>query len=328
MPELRYDPFRGKWTIIAADRGARPSSFARRQEHDGDNGVCPLCPGNEAMTPPEIYAVRGDGSLPDTPGWSIRVVPNKYPALSLSAAPEVVEPGLYAAAGAFGSHEVIVETTSHELQMADLSPEQISEVLRVYRRRVNDLFGDQRIDTVLLFKNYGAAAGASLIHAHTQLAALPFTPVDIRSETEAFARYGEVAGGCLMCRVLEEEASRGRRIVDAGRGFVVFAPFASRFPYETWIVPEEHAPCFTTITDDGCLQLAHVLRSLLYRLREEVQDPPYNLVLHTAPAGVEGFHWHLELGPRLTTLGGFELGTGVMINTVAPETAAAILRNS
>jgi UDPglucose--hexose-1-phosphate uridylyltransferase len=328
LSELRYDPFRKNWVIIAADRGTRPTSFSREEGAGPAGQNCAFCPGNESMTPPETYAIRQAGTRADTPGWSVRVVTNKYPALSPDQPLLPMEPGLYANIPAFGSHEVIIETTSHTLQMADLPPERIADVLKVYRRRVYDFFCDERVNSILIFKNHGAEAGASLAHAHTQLVALPFTPRSLQLEVEAFAENYQETGTCLLCRMVQDEVKDGHRVVSVDRGFVVFSPYASQNPFETWIVPEKHDHYFKSITDDGCLQLARVLRSVLKRLKDEFSDPPFNMVLHTAPAGVEQFHWHIEIIPRLTRPGGFELGSGVMINTVAPEEAAEVLRGA
>ncbi len=326
LSELRFDPFKKIWVIISVDRSTRPSHFS--SDVDGIPGEvsCPFCSGNEHMTPPESFAIRESGSAPDSPGWSIRVVPNKFPAISndVKHVPLVEEP--FSSVPAFGVHEVVIETTDHQLQMTEYSSEKTAEVLQVYRQRIRDHFSDRRFRSVFVFKNHRKESGASLYHAHTQITALPFVPETLKTEVAAFSDCLEKTGKCLMCATIGREIEDAKRVVIEDEKFLVFAPFASAFPYEIMIAPREHEHDFSRISDDDSRQLASCLISVLGRLKASLGDPPFNMILHTAPAGEDGFHWHIEIIPRVTKMGGFEWGSGVMINTVSPEEAALQLR--
>jgi UDPglucose--hexose-1-phosphate uridylyltransferase len=338
MPELRHDAIQKRWVIIASERGRRPDDFPR-QEQLAKEGFCPFCPGNESKTPPEIMAVRYDGSRPNTPGWQVRVVPNKYPALRIEGELERKGVGVHDRMNGIGAHEVIIETPRHDLEMADMSVDELQRVLWVCRERLVDLYRDRRFKYVLIFKNHGAAAGASLSHPHTQIIATPVTPLAISEELASAKEHYHVKERCLFCDMITQELESGERIVYAGESFVALAPYASRFPFELFLAPRFHHYSFAE-ADDGMLRgLALALKDVLSRIKRCLNDPPFNFLVHTVPnvkatpkrssywdTIAADFHWHLEIMPRLTRIAGFEWGTGFYINPTAPEEAAKYLR--
>ena len=339
MPELRHDPIQRRWVIIASERGRRPDDFPRNESLP-TGGICPFCEGNESKTPPEIAAVR-NGSGANQPGWEVRVIPNKFPALRIEGSLDRRGLGAYDRMNGVGAHEVIIETPDHNLQLADAPIEHIHKVLRIYRERLVDLLRDQRFKYVLIFKNHGAAAGASLSHPHTQLIATPVTPLTLVEELNAAKDHYLEKERCLFCDLIEQELESGSRIVIAGEQVVALAPFASRFPFELFIAPRHHHHSFADASDEMLYHLAVLLKEVLLRVKKCLKDPPYNFLVHTVPNvkarhrhGAEwgpielDYHWHIEFIPRLTQVAGFEWGTGFYINPVAPEDAAKYLRQT
>ena len=328
MPELRKDPIVGRWVIISTERARRPSDFVA-EATPLRAGACPFCPGNEEQTPSEILAGRAPTSAADTPGWTYRVVPNKFPALRIEGELESTGEGLFDRMNGVGAHEVIIETPDHQASLATLSAEEVTDVLWAYRERMADLKKDPRFAYVLVFKNHGEAAGASLEHPHSQLIATPIIPIMVREELEGAADYYERKERCVWCDILRQERrAQGRLIVERG-GFVALAPFAPRFPCETWIIPTRHRAAFEESGIDELRGLADVLGDFLRRMNRVLGQPAYNFMLHTAPLDepdLAHFHWHLEIIPKLTKVAGFEWGSGFFINPVPPETAAAVLR--
>jgi UDPglucose--hexose-1-phosphate uridylyltransferase len=338
MPELRKDPVVGRWVIIATERGKRPSDFEVAGE-ERKPGPCVFCEGHEHETPPEVYAVREADTAPDTPGWDVRVIPNKYPALTIEGELTREGVGLCDMMSGVGVHEVIVETPEHDRTMADLPEGQIAKVLATYRQRIVDLRRDDRLKYVLIFKNQGRAAGASLQHAHSQLIATPITPKRVKEKLIGAKEYFDYRHRCVFCDYIKQEIELfGERLVAQTERFVALSPFAARFPFELWILPKQHALDFTHVTDDALADLAHILKMMLVKLRDILSDPPFNYVLHQAPfrrprGGYwttieEDYHWHLELMPRLTRVAGFEWGSGFYINPTPPEVAAEALRET
>jgi UDPglucose--hexose-1-phosphate uridylyltransferase len=337
VPELRKDPVVGRWVIIATERAKRPSDF-KVPGQKRDSGSCVFCEGREQETPPEIYALRPGGSDPDAPGWDVRVVPNKYPALSPVGDPEREGLGMCDLMNGVGRHEVIVETPQHGKDLAELPPAHIAKVMRTYRRRIEVLRGDERLKYVLIFKNQGRAAGASLEHAHSQLIATPITPKRVKEKLAGAKRHYDYRRRCIFCDYIKQEVDLfGERLVLESEHFVVLSPFAARFPFEMWLLPKRHAPDYAYIGDDEILDLASILKRILMKLREALGNPPFNYVLHQAPfrrprGGYwttieEDYHWHVELMPRLTRIAGFEWGSGFYINPTPPEFAAQALRD-
>src|SRR3954449_11632871 len=329
MPELRKDPIVGRWVIIAHERAKRPHDF-REEPHDhGESQICPFCEGQEELTPPEIIAYRDFGSRPNGPGWRIRVVPNRFPALKIEGNLNKRGDGIYDMMAGIGAHEVIIESPKHTTSMATLSEDNIREVLWVYRDRLVDLKKDSRLVHGMLFKNVGAAAGASLDHTHSQLIVTPIVPINVQEEMTGSLEFFNYRGRCIYCDMIHQELSAEKRVVLDTPNFVSFAPFASRFPFETWILPKTHSSHFENIPKPGVDDLGSVLRQVLNKLEQALDSPAYNYIIHTGPFDhqeLPHYHWHIEIIPRLTKVAGFEWGSGFYINPVPPEDAAKFLR--
>jgi len=328
MPELRKDPVVGRWVIISTERGQRPSDF-RIEPVRAVGSNCVFCPGNEAKTPPEILAMRTADSAPNGPGWSLRVVPNKFPALRIEGELEPSGEGLYDRMNGVGAHEVVIESPDHRATLATLPADTVADVLLAYRDRVVDLKKDPRFEYILVFKNHGAAAGASLEHPHSQLIATPIIPIMLTEELNGSSQYYRMKERCVWCDILHQERHSQRRMIVEANGFVALAPFAPRFPFETWILPTHHRSAFEETGVEELRGLAEVLGEFLRRMDRVLQHPPFNFMLHTAPlreGPLEHFHWHLEIIPKLTNVAGYEWGSGFFINPVLPEDAAVALR--
>lgn len=329
MPELRKDPVVGRWVIIAHERAKRPSDYPSNGQTHAPSGSCPFCSGNEAMTPPEILAYRERGSHADAPGWRIRVVPNKYPALKIEGTLNKRGDGIYDRMAGVGAHEVIVESPEHLVSMTQMSEAQVCEVLWVYRDRLVDLKKDSRLVHGMLFKNVGQAAGASLEHTHSQLIVTPIVPISVWEEMTGALEFYNYRGRCIYCDMVQQELETGSRVVLDTPHFAAFCPYASRFPFETWILPKVHSSHYENIPKPSVDDLGGVLRQVLTKLERALDRPPYNYILHTAPFDhqeMPHYHWHIEVIPRLTNVAGFEWGTGFYINPVPPEEAAGYLR--
>jgi len=330
MPELRKDPIHGRWVIISTERSRRPSDFPP-ETRKPLGGFCTLCEGNEDRTPPEIIAFRNNGTLPNTPGWSLRVVPNKFPALRIEGELEREGEGIYDKMNGIGAHEVVVETPFHYETLATLPLKAVEDVLWAYRERIIDLRRDPRLRYVMVFKNHGLAAGASLEHSHSQIIALPIVPIRVREEIEGAKNYFNYKDRCVFCDILRQEIQTKSRIIAENESFLAIAPFASRFPFETWILPKGHYPCFETMPPPLYQKAAEILSDTLQRLKNVVNDPPYNYIIHTSSSqenDKEYYHWHFEIMPKLTKVAGFEWGTGFYINPTPPEEAAEYMREA
>jgi UDPglucose--hexose-1-phosphate uridylyltransferase len=338
MPELRYDPLEHRWVIIATERAARPSDLADTTKYNHVK-VCPFCEGHETSTPPEIWAYRDPKTAPNTPGWKVRVVSNKYPALKIEAEGKRMGVGYYDMIEGTGAHEVIIETPQHDVSLADLPPVHVKWVLLAYREMIKDLYRDPRFRYALVFKNHGKRAGASLAHPHSQLITTPIVPRNVSMKLEVSKKHYETKERCLICDLIQQEISTGSRIVSQDNGFVAFAPYASRFPFEVFIAPIEHNHSYADISDDALERLSHLLKDILSRLKKVLSDPPYNFVLNTSP-NTEAkpklpdqwatlkydYHWHFDIIPRLVRIAGFEWGSGFYINPSVPEEAAKYLK--
>ncbi|MBD3160794.1 MAG: galactose-1-phosphate uridylyltransferase [Candidatus Eisenbacteria bacterium] len=332
MPELRKDPIVGRWVIISTERGKRPSDFGRTVTPPR-GGFCPFCPGNESRTPPEVYAERLNGTKPDGPGWRVRVVSNKFPALEIEGDLNRRGEGIYDKMSGVGAHEVVIETTHHEREMSQLAIPQLDRVFTACRQRMTDLAQDRRFRYIQVFKNHGEAAGASLEHSHTQLVATPIIPRRVAEELKGCAQHFEIKERCIFCDIVDQELAYEKRVVCANDDYLVIEPFAPRFPFETWLLPRRHERDFEDAFRDGYGSLARIYKELLLRMNAALSDPPYNWVLHTAPyeaekKGTVHYHWHIELMPRLTKVAGFEWGTGFYINPTPPEDATRYLREA
>ncbi len=340
MSEIRYDPLQDRWVIIAPDRSARPSDYGEATGA-GSMDPCPFCPGKEHLTPPELWAIREPGSHPNGPGWSVRVIPNLFPALSRENGGAESRIGILRGRGGYGAHEVIIESPRHGDGLADLSRQHLAGVLAAFRIRLRVLQQDPRLKYALIFKNHRDRAGASLAHPHSQLIATPVIPQSIRRKLEAARRHLHRTGRCLVCSLLQAERDRKIRVIREEAGFIALSPHAARFPFEIFIAPVAHAHDFSVATDRQLENLAEVLQDMLQRLRRAADDPPYNFFLNTSPfssLSLRGkdasrrrapvFHWHLEILPRQTAVAGFEWGSGFHINTASPEDCAERLRRA
>jgi len=343
MRELRFDPIRNRWVIISSERARRPSDYtiAGVGAHtDGKSlAACPFCEGSEEKTPLEIFAIRSHGTKPNSPGWRVRVVPNKFPALQIEDDAIRYGTGIFDVVSGAGAHEVIIETPDHNKELGDLDTDWIKDVLFAYRQRIRDLFGDHRLRYVLIFKNHRSEAGASLTHTHSQLIATPMVPPVVKQELTACRENYRAKERCLICDLIKQEIDFGARIIYETRDYIIWSPFASSFPFETWILPKHHLHDYSMLGDNDLRELAPVLKLLLNSIKRLLNDPPYNFVLHTSPPrfkrpgqpqhwdSIESdFHWHIELIPRLTTIAGFEWGAGFFINPTPPEAAADYMR--
>jgi UDPglucose--hexose-1-phosphate uridylyltransferase len=329
VPELRKDPIIGRWVIISTERGKRPSDFSGAPKRRNEAKLCPFCPGNESATPPEILAYRPNSSEPNKPGWTLRVISNKYPALRIEGDLNREGVGIFDKMNGVGAHEVIIETPDHNSDLVDLDVKQVEGLIWAYRARAIDLKKDPRFRYILIFKNQGESAGASLEHSHSQLIATPIVPKRVMEEVEGAGKYYEYKERCIFCDAIKQEIADDERVVIQNEAFMSLEPFAPRFPFETWILPKKHLPAFETIKKEEIPLLASILLETLQRLAKALNNPPYNYVLHTSPVDdgyAEEYHWHIEIMPKLTRVAGFEWGTGFYINPTTPEDAAAYLK--
>ncbi len=331
MPELRKDPITGRWVIISTDRAKRPSDFVRESVEIKGIGICPFCYGNESKTPPELLQYGRNGSGPNSPGWQVRVVPNKFPALGIEGDLDREGEGLFDRMNGVGAHEVIIETPDHRSTLATMKEKQIEDVLWAFRDRMLDLKNDRRFRYILIFKNHGEAAGASLEHPHSQLIALPIVPKRVREEVDSARHYYYDKERCIFCDMIRQELDSEVRVISETDLFIALAPYAPRFPFETWILPKQHASSFENNQSPVYSGLAKVLKDTLVRLDVVLDRPAYNFMIHTSPIGEETnehYHWHIEIMPKLTKVAGFEWGTGFYICPTPPEEAARFLRDA
>lgn len=328
MAELRKDPIVDRWVIISTERGKRPRDYPSPNP-SRQRGFCPFCIGNENKTPPEIMAFRKSGSAPNTPDWNLRVVPNKFPALEIMGDIDRAGEGMFDKMTGFGAHEVIIETPDHDLGLEDLPEKSIEDCFWAFRQRIIDLKKDERFRYVLVFKNHGEAAGATLEHSHSQLIALPIIPELVSEELYGAKRHFEYKERCIFCDIIVQERGDGRRVVMENENFIALCPFAPRFPFETWVLPKYHSPYFENEGSGEFSDLANIIKDILLKMKKALGQPPYNFVLHTSPIDKNNndyFHWHVEIMPKLTKMAGFEQGTGFYINPTLPEVAANTLR--
>ena len=337
MPELRKDPIIGRWVIIATERAKRPDQFIGETQAGPAEKPCPFCEGAEPHTPPEIYAIRPNRTPANGPGWQLRVVPSIAPFLRIEGDLDRQGKGLYDLMNGIGAHEIVIETSQHIGNIADLNEEQIARIISCYIDRIKDLEKDQRFKYVLVFKNHGWKAGGGRVqHSRSQLIATPVNPKRVKEELAGARHYYLNHERCIFCDLIKQEIrDKERVILDIG-GFIAIAPFASRFPFEVWILPKKHSCDFNSLEMTIRIDLARIMQQVLAKIKKGLNDPPYNYILHTAPfrrkkAGYwktvdEDYHWHIEIMPRLTRVAGFEWGTGFYICPLPPESAAKFLR--
>jgi UDPglucose--hexose-1-phosphate uridylyltransferase len=335
MPELRKDPIIGRWVIVSTERSKRPDHF-NLADKGPPEGECPFCEGRESHTPPEIFAIRKHQDK-NKPGWQIRVVPSIAPFLRIEGDLDRRGQGMYDIMNGVGAHEVVVETPQHIGNISDLPPEQIADVLSTYRERLIDLEKDPRFKYVLIFKNYGWTAGSGRIkHSRSQLIATPVTPNRVKEELLGSRQYFEYHERCIFCDIVRQELEQKERVVLDLNGFLAITPFASRFPFEVWILPKKHSSDYIHSDTEHRIDLARILKLVLQKLKIALNDPSYNYIIHTAPFRRQklgywktidhDYHWHIEIMPRVTRVAGFEWGTGFYICPLAPEEAAKFLR--
>ncbi len=330
MPELRKDPIIGRWVIISTERGKRPSEFERARPAP-KSGFCPFCPGHEDKTPPEILGYRKDNGAPDTGGWHVRVVPNKYPALKVEGNLDRVGDGVYDRMNGIGAHEVVIESPGHKDSLSTIPIEQFEEILWSYRDRIIDLKKDDRLRYVLIFKNHGEAAGATLEHSHSQIIALPIIPKRVAEELDGAKAYYEYKERCIFCDIIRQEIMQASRVVAENSDFIAITPYAPKSPFEVWILPKQHEANFENCQKHHYENLSVFFSEILKRMDKVLNFPPYNFILHTAPirnGDLNFYHWHFELMPKLTRVAGFEWGSGFYINPTSPEEAAKFLREA
>jgi UDPglucose--hexose-1-phosphate uridylyltransferase len=327
MPELRHNVLTREWVIIATERAKRPHEFARKGNGKRVNPpyveTCPFCPGNEHMTPPATLIIPDNGS------WKVRVTPNKFAALSYDGERQRSFEGIRRTVTGVGVHEVIIESPDHSKSIALLEDSQVETLIDAYLDRFNFASQDPRVEQVTIFKNHGLAAGTSLEHSHSQMIGCPVITSQIRDRMINALRHFDEFGECIFCRVLEVELREHSRVVMETEHFVSFVQFAALTPFSMLIMPRRHMACFSEISDAEAADLAGILRRTLAKLYYGLMDPDFNYAVRTAPreaCGVKYFHWYLSIIPRLTQVAGFELGSGMFINTSLPEENASFLR--
>jgi UDPglucose--hexose-1-phosphate uridylyltransferase len=327
MPEFRQNMVSKEWVIIATERAKRPDQFLQKKEkrnplpsHQKD---CPFCPGNESMTPPPVFSIERNGS------WSLRVVPNKFAALQSHLTTERKHEGRFLKADGFGMAEVIIESPFHNRTIATMDLEEVHNTVLTYRERYVALSKIERLDLITIFRNYGERAGTSLEHPHSQIIATPIVPPHVRNPLYQSQLACDTFGDCIYCGMMEEELRQGVRVVKETEHFLVLCPFASHSPFEIRIYPKIHHSSFATVSDQELEDFAFALQDTLKRLSIGLNDPDYNYIIRCTPIkdrDVKYHHWYIVIVPKLTTPAGFELGTGIFINTTLPEQCAEFLR--
>lgn len=317
MNELRKNPITSEWVIIASNRAKRPHEWKLPKEPKKKRGICFFCPGNEDKTPPTILSIGNP--------WKVRIFENKFPALYPSIFKKN-EKGIFVSATPHGYHEVIVETPKHDKQLHQLSSNEIKLIIDGYCHRIEDLYKKDGIEYVSIIKNHGYSGGVSLIHSHSQLMAYPIVPMKIKKEINSFKKYLIKKEKCIFCDILKSERRTSRHII-SNQYFTAFCPWASKFPYEIWIIPKKHQSIMTKMNEVERFSFSEILKNVLSSLFKLFPNLSYNFVIHNKPKRTRDFHWHLEIYPRLSIPAGFEFGDNVWINIISPERAAGDLRN-
>ncbi len=330
MSEIRKDPVSHTWVVISTERGKRPSDYKRKELEKISQKGCPFCEGKEFTQPTQKFAIWPGEYDEKTKQWITRVLPNKFPALKASTQFYQGEVGeLYHYLAGVGGHEVLVDSRDHFDTLANMKSEQVEAVLRTYIQRYKYWRVDPRIVYVLIFKNYRHEAGASLSHPHSQLIATPIIPPRIFEELREAKEYYKMENKCIFCQMVEVELKEGSRKVFENESIVAFCPYASRFPFEIYILPKNHQAILEELDEKSIFYLTEAIQEVFKRLEKLLNDPPYNYMLHVSPLRTLGllyYHWHFEVIPRLAMPAGFEFGGGIFINPISPEDAAKALR--
>lgn len=336
MPQYRKDIILDEWVIIATERAKRPENF-REERIKLDSAIYDICPfdaGNESMTPPEILKIDSSGKVSNSPDgpWLVRVVPNKFPALVHNAEPVSYKYGPYMNMDGFGIHEVVIHTPEHITNISSLEASRISIILDVYAKRIRDIKKNARIESVIIMLNQGKEAGASIEHTHSQIFGLPLIPAVLEKEIYGTAKYFKQNRRCAMCEMIEFELSQDRRVVYKNSNFIVIQPYASRNPFETWIVPLWHDPNFENIEETKIADFADCFKRVADFFHTELNEPPFNYYIHTGPLHLEDFnvnyHWNFKFIPKLSIKAGFEIATGIDICITTPEYTADFMKQS
>jgi UDPglucose--hexose-1-phosphate uridylyltransferase len=331
VSELRKDPVTGRWVIISTERSKRISDFQLESVSISPDDRCPFCEGHEHMTPRELLSRRRDGTHQDSPGWDLRVVPNQFPVLRVEGSLDRQGEGLFDRMNGIGAHEVIIESPRHQDTLATMSESAVEHVLGAFRDRMQDLKRDRRFRYIIVFKNHGTAAGSSIGHTHSQLIALPVVPREVRDELDGARAHFASKERCVFCDIISQDTRDTRRLIAENADMTALAPYAPRFPFETWILPKRHQSLFEDAPRHEYASLARLLSDMLRRMNKTLRCPPYNLLIHSAPlaeAAGDFYHWHVEIIPKLTKIAGFEWATGFYVNPTAPEEAAQVLRDA
>jgi UDPglucose--hexose-1-phosphate uridylyltransferase len=328
MSELRKDPIVDRWVIIADGTGRTPI-IPKEGGFSSAGILCPFCPGNEHLCPPEILSNRPSDSQPNDSRWRLRVVPNRSPILVVEEELKRMGEGLYDKISGIGANEVIIETPRHDIRQSQMESGELENIFWAYRDRVLDLKRDTRMRYVLLYKNYGQMAGATLDHQYSILMGLPIVPRGVLEEVEGAKKHFDYKERCVYCDIIRQEIQQEIRVISETKDFLAIEPFAPRVPFETWILPKRHTPRYENIEPREIREIALIFKEVVLRLDEALNNPAYNYVIHTTPfniASEQYYHWHMEILPRLTFITGFEWGSDVYINLTSPEDAASFLK--
>ena len=328
MSEIRQNIITRDWVIMATERAKRPHEFVTQKKERPslpsfkDN--CPFCAGNEKLATKEYVRIYGELD------WDVRVIANKFPALSPDGDRVRLDDGLHRTISGIGIHDVVVESPIHNAILALLPESHIYKVLLAYKLRYQQILDDHRFEAVVIFKNYGESAGSSLEHTHSQIAATPVVPFQFRDRIQEAIRYFDDHGDCIVCRTLLDEIATGSRIVAENSSFLAFIPYAALTPFHIWIFPRMHCSTYVNTSDEDLKDLSSILKIVLLKMYHGLGDPDYNYTIRTAPLAdkeTRYFHWYMSIIPRMNKSAGFEMGSGMYINSSIPEESAAYLRD-
>ncbi|OGF67496.1 MAG: galactose-1-phosphate uridylyltransferase [Candidatus Fischerbacteria bacterium RBG_13_37_8] len=327
MSEVRLNLISREWVILSKERAKRPHEFVKKKDKEPlpEHEIsCPFCPGNEGKTPPEKYRVG------ESTSWKIRVIPNKFYALAPGESISKEYVGLKRCVSGVGLHDVLVETPRHNAIMPMLDIEQMQHITKTYKIILLNSSDNPIIQHLIIFKNHGEDAGTSLIHPHSQIIGTPIVPMQIRDRLNAYLHFYEDTGACIFCKTIDDELHDNSRIIMQTKHFVVFVPYAALSPFHIWVFPRRHNSTFAKIDEEEMNELAGVVKSILTKLFSGLNDPSYNMVIRTLLAyesELEYFHWYISIVPRVSKAAGFELGSGMFINSALPEESAEFLKN-
>ncbi|MCK9456419.1 MAG: Galactose-1-phosphate uridylyltransferase [bacterium ADurb.Bin157] len=329
MPQLRKDPILKQWVIISPERGKRPSDYKKTIEEPDDSAECPFCEGKEHLTPNETLSFRTAGTDANKKGWWVRIIPDSEPILRPEGEPGREGFGMFDAMNSIGVHEVVIESPNHNSRIHNATNDQVREIIWAYKQRLLEIKKNPSYKHFMVVKNSGAGL-SNFTHSHSHIIATPIIPKRVEEEIEGAREYYHYHDRCLFCDIVKQEQKDQMRLVYENDQFIVFCPFASRFPFEMQIMPKSHQPFFEMIENNLVQTFADALQNTLKRQEAVLPGQPYNMVLHTSPCSdsyKDFYHWHVEIIPKLTKVAGFEWGSGFYINPTTPEDAAKALRD-